>query len=62
MLFRSSPRALVKMTRDATNHPLWNALVAHDGDDGDGQTLGRVGRFAKRFDGMQVRAGDIEGE
>jgi hypothetical protein len=57
-----SPRSLFKTTRDATGHPLWNALVAHEGDEADaGGAAGRMGRFARRFGGMEVAADDVEG-
>lgn len=48
----TSPRRLTRLTRDPTNHPLWNPgqerKVGGDADDDSG----RLGRFRRRFDGL----------
>ncbi|KAH9937915.1 uncharacterized protein BXZ73DRAFT_100130 [Epithele typhae] len=45
----SSPRAAMRLTRDTTNHPVWNAtrFVGMEAEE-DGLT-GRLGRFSRRF-------------
>jgi ribosomal protein L31 len=48
----TSPRASLKLTRDVSNHPVWNPAEALAGErDEDGKTAGRLGRFARRFGG-----------
>ncbi|KAK0552911.1 hypothetical protein OC846_001490 [Tilletia horrida] len=60
LLQTTSPRHTAKLTRDPTNHPLWNPAMADrrlggaggsgDGEDGNEGVSGRLGRFRKRFD------------
>jgi len=54
-LSTTSPRSMVKLTRDPTNHPLWNPGMERRAG-GDDDESGRLGRFRKRFEGMQGAA------
>ncbi|SJX60721.1 related to MZM1-protein required for assembly of the cytochrome bc1 complex [Sporisorium reilianum f. sp. reilianum] len=65
-LATTSPRRLTRLTRDPTNHPLWNPGQERKigGDAGDDS--GRLGRFRRRFEGVdgavpeaKVDAGDV---
>lgn len=49
----TSPRSVFRMTRDTTNNPVWNALVAREGEEGEGAAVGRMGRFSRRFADME---------
>ncbi len=52
-LATTSPRRLTRLTRDPTNHPLWNPGQERKigGDAGDDS--GRLGRFRRRFQEME---------
>jgi hypothetical protein len=53
----TSPRSAVRLTRDVSNHPVWNPSEALSGEmeEEAGRTTGRLGRFARRFgDGMAL--------
>ncbi|WFD24938.1 hypothetical protein MEQU1_003645 [Malassezia equina] len=45
----TSPRYMSKMTRDYTNHPLWNPMMGSRTDAGADDDSGRLGRFRRRF-------------
>jgi len=45
----TSPRYMSKMTRDYTNHPLWNPTMSRRTDAGADDDSGRLGRFRRRF-------------
>jgi hypothetical protein len=47
--------ATIRLTRDVTNNPLWAPGTEKRGL-GDGEAEGRVGRFRKRFEGLQDAA------
>ncbi|TKY90894.1 hypothetical protein EX895_000892 [Sporisorium graminicola] len=55
-LATTSPRRLTRLTRDPTNHPLWNPSQERKigGDAGDDS--GRLGRFRRRFEGLDGAA------
>lgn len=47
----TSPRSTLRLTRDATNNPLWNPrLEAGNSEELEGRTSGRLGRFRRRFE------------
>ncbi|KAK0476057.1 hypothetical protein IW261DRAFT_1299212, partial [Armillaria novae-zelandiae] len=50
----TSPRALLRLTRDVTNNPVWNTgLWADEGAmEDEANAQGRLGRFNRRFDGV----------
>ncbi|KAH9940222.1 uncharacterized protein BXZ73DRAFT_43299 [Epithele typhae] len=45
----SSPRAALRLTRDTTNHPVWNALRFVGQDAEEDEETGRLGRFSRKF-------------
>jgi ribosomal protein L31 len=51
----TSPRPLIRLTRDVTNHPLWNvsALTGENAVEGNEMT-GRLGRFNRKFEEEEV--------
>ena len=57
----TSPRGVFRMTRDTTNHPVWNALVAREGEEEEGKLVGRMGRFSRKFGGMEIGDTEVEG-
>lgn len=48
-LTTTSPRHLMRLTRDYTNHPLWNPTMGHRTDADTEDDTGRLGRFRRRF-------------
>jgi hypothetical protein len=45
----TSPRSLTRLTRDVTNHPLWNISVLTGEGVVDAEMMGRLGRFNRKF-------------
>jgi len=46
----TSPRPLLRLTRDVTNHPLWNiAALRGEGVSEESEVSGRLGRFNRKF-------------
>lgn len=41
----------MRLTRDPTNHPLWNPSMERTGGASDEDESGRLGRFRRRFGG-----------
>ncbi|KAH7905631.1 hypothetical protein BJ138DRAFT_1072561 [Hygrophoropsis aurantiaca] len=57
----TSPRSRIRLTRDTTNNPLWNATARLSLGPGNGkggvedeeeEGTGRMGRFRRRFEGV----------
>ncbi|KAJ6601144.1 hypothetical protein DFH09DRAFT_969720 [Mycena vulgaris] len=50
----TSPRSLIRLTRDTTSNPLWNTGMWVDGRglEEESETTGRLGRFNRKFDGI----------
>ena len=48
----TSPRSVIRLERDTTNNPLWSALVVRADLEEEGQMVGRLGRFNRRFEGL----------
>ncbi|KAJ7053986.1 hypothetical protein C8F01DRAFT_1374883 [Mycena amicta] len=50
----TSPRSLIRLTRDTTSNPIWNTAMWSDGRglEEESETTGRLGRFNRRFDGI----------
>ncbi|KAF5364644.1 hypothetical protein D9758_005577 [Tetrapyrgos nigripes] len=50
----TSPRSILRLTRDTTNHPVWNTYMWADDEavEDEANTTGRVGRFNKKFEGI----------
>lgn len=46
----TSPRPLIRLTRDVTNHPLWNvSSLMGEGAAEESEVTGRLGRFNRKF-------------
>lgn len=54
----TSPRSSVRLTRDPTNHPLWNPRLEKKSGAGSEDESGRLGRFRRRFE----TAGDVSAQ
>lgn len=52
-LTTTSPRSSVRLTRDPTNHPLWNPSMEKGAGSSDEDESGRLGRFRRRFGGAE---------
>jgi len=50
----TSPRSMIRLTRDTTNNPLWNTgtWASGRGFEEESATTGRLGRFNRRFEGV----------
>jgi len=59
----TSPRPLIRLTRDVTNHPLWNVSALTGGAAEESEVTGRLGRFNRKFveeiDWMSEAAGSF---
>lgn len=51
-LTTTSPRSTVRLTRDPTNHPLWNPSMERSQGASEDDESGRVARFRRRFGGV----------
>lgn len=60
-LTTTSPRSTVRLTRDPTNHPLWNPSMERTGGASEEDESGRLGRFRRRFGGTDDAAGQSDG-
>lgn len=47
--YTTSPRSLIRLTRDTTNNPLWNAARFVGMDEEEDEVTGRLGRFSRKF-------------
>ncbi|PPQ73205.1 hypothetical protein CVT24_010025 [Panaeolus cyanescens] len=57
--FTTSPRSLVRLTRDTTNNPAWNTGNPADrGMEEESGMTGRMGRFRRRFEGLEKELED----
>ena len=56
----TSPRSMIRLSRDTTNNPLWNALTLRADLEEEGQMTGRMGRFNKRFEGLGGHGEDVD--
>lgn len=46
----TSPRSLLRLTRDLTNNPFWNvSLMTKEGAEEESAVTGRLGRFQRKF-------------
>ncbi|KAH8081342.1 hypothetical protein BXZ70DRAFT_874083, partial [Cristinia sonorae] len=55
----TSPRSVIRLTRDTTNHPLWNtSSMIGEGD--ESELTGRLGRFNKRFEGIGGTGSEVQ--
>ncbi|KAJ7894578.1 hypothetical protein B0H13DRAFT_1719251 [Mycena leptocephala] len=58
----TSPRSLIRLTRDTTSNPLWNTGMWADGGglEEESETTGRLGRFNRKFDGIGGAGEDVD--
>ncbi|CAO1631842.1 unnamed protein product [Parajaminaea phylloscopi] len=59
-LMTTSPRSVARLTRDPTNHPLWNPILLEKGKGAGGtgdDDAGRMERFRRRFAGSDMQQG-----
>ncbi|WFD01063.1 hypothetical protein MYAM1_003823 [Malassezia yamatoensis] len=59
-LTTTSPRHLVKLTRDITNNVLWNPMMSRGSQLDTEDDTGRLGRFRRRFAEDAVAATEVE--
>jgi len=58
----TSPRSLIRLTRDVTNHPLWNvSALTGEGAAEESEVTGRLGRFQRKFVGEVDWMSEAEG-
>jgi len=58
--YTTSPRSVIRLTRDTTNNPLWNATKWMAESEEEDVVTGRLGRFNRRFDGLGGHGQDID--
>ncbi|KAJ8077116.1 hypothetical protein PM082_001544 [Marasmius tenuissimus] len=56
----TSPRSMIRLTRDTTNNPIWNTHLWADDQavQDEASTTGRLGRFNRRFEGIGGAGGE----
>ncbi|KAI3617145.1 hypothetical protein CBS9595_003054 [Malassezia furfur] len=59
-LTTTSPRHLVRLTRDITNNPLWNPTMGRAAQNDTEDDTGRLGRFRRRFAEDAAAAEQVE--
>lgn len=57
--YTTSPRSLIRLTRDTTNNPLWNAARFVGMDEEEDEVTGRMGRFSRRFGDLGGQRSDM---
>nr|VWP02506.1 DNA repair protein rad18 [Ganoderma boninense] len=55
----TSPRSVIRLTRDTTNNPLWNAARFVGMDEEEDEVTGRMGRFSRRFADLGGQKADL---
>lgn len=57
----TSPKSLVRLTRDTTNNPMYNFAAASDRSvEEESGTTGRLGRFNRRFEELGSNLSDMD--
>ncbi|KAJ3513388.1 hypothetical protein NLJ89_g2984 [Agrocybe chaxingu] len=57
----TSPKSLVRLTRDTTNNPYWNTGNPSDRSiEEESSTTGRMGRFSRRFEDLGADLDDTQ--
>ena len=56
----TSPRSAIRLTRDTTNNPLWNAARFVGMDEEEDEVTGRMGRFSRRFADLGGQKSDMD--
>ncbi|KAI0776508.1 hypothetical protein BD413DRAFT_520160 [Trametes elegans] len=57
--YTTSPRSLIRLTRDTTNNPVWNASRFVGMDEEEDEVTGRMGRFSRRFGDLGGQRADM---
>ena len=57
----TSPRIIFKATIDTINNPIWNSFVATEGEELEGKATGSMGRYSRKFEGMEVTVDEVAG-
>jgi len=50
--YGTSPRSMLRLTRDTSNNPLWNVGGQAGSAEEEDAVTGRLGRFRRRFEGL----------
>ncbi|TBU41282.1 hypothetical protein BD309DRAFT_1042577 [Dichomitus squalens] len=58
--YTTSPRSIIRLTRDTTNNPLWNAARFVGMDEEEDEVTGRMGRFNRRFGELSGQKSDMD--
>ncbi|KAI0632554.1 hypothetical protein C8Q77DRAFT_823511 [Trametes polyzona] len=58
--YTTSPRSLIRLTRDTTNNPVWNAARFVGMDEEEDEVTGRMGRFSRRFADLGGQRADMD--
>ncbi|KAM5545297.1 hypothetical protein V8D89_001408 [Ganoderma adspersum] len=58
--YTTSPRSVIRLTRDTTNNPLWNASRFVGMDEEEDEVTGRMGRFSRRFGELSGQKSDMD--
>ncbi|KAI0351148.1 hypothetical protein OH77DRAFT_1487929 [Trametes cingulata] len=58
--YTTSPRSLIRLTRDTTNNPVWNAARFMGMDEEEDEVTGRMGRFSRRFAELDGQRSDMD--
>ncbi|KAJ7284728.1 hypothetical protein C8J57DRAFT_1051898 [Mycena rebaudengoi] len=58
----TSPRSLIRLTRDTTSNALWNTGMWADGRglEEESETTGRLGRFNRKFEGIGGARSEVD--
>ncbi|OSC98348.1 hypothetical protein PYCCODRAFT_1447510 [Trametes coccinea BRFM310] len=58
--YTTSPRSTIRLTRDTTNNPVWNAARFVGMDEEEDEVTGRMGRFSRKFGELGGQRSDME--
>ena len=58
--YTTSPRSIIRLTRDTTNNPLWNASRFVGMGEEEDEVTGRMGRFSRRFGELSGQKSDMD--
>ncbi|OBZ74181.1 hypothetical protein A0H81_06117 [Grifola frondosa] len=56
----TSPRSVIRLTRDTTNNPLWNAAKFVGENEEEDEVTAALGRFNRRFDGLGGHGEEVD--
>ncbi|KAL7278400.1 hypothetical protein ACG7TL_007395 [Trametes sanguinea] len=58
--YTTSPRSTIRLTRDTTNNPVWNAARFVGMDEEEDEVTGRMGRFSRKFGELGGQRSDMD--